>query len=202
LHRLDILLRRVGCTKIDRDPRFPDVFGPHRSERLNVVGMARIVQEGRDRPVGKRKPERYMPFGTAGIERTVLQLTPSVPQTDLKRRVRKAQVLIDSVDTDFQSSIEKEVRYANITIIEGIGASQYGIGMVCARIAEIVLRDERAVIPIGVYNSKHDVTFSLPSIIGKSGCSKIFDPPLSVEEANGLERSIQTLQNIRKRRIK
>jgi L-lactate dehydrogenase len=37
------------------------------------------------------------------------------------------------------------VRYANITIIEGIGASQLGIGMVSARIAEIVLRDERAV---------------------------------------------------------
>jgi len=43
-------------------------------------------------------------------------------------------------DDDFRATIEKEVRYANITIIEGIGASQYGIGMVCARIAEIVLR--------------------------------------------------------------
>src|SRR5712675_2844473 len=52
-----------------------------------------------------------------------------------------------------RATTEKEVRYANITIIEGIGASQYGIGMVCARIAEIVLRDERAVVPIGVYNS-------------------------------------------------
>ncbi|HLL26517.1 MAG TPA: NAD(P)-binding domain-containing protein [Xanthobacteraceae bacterium] len=99
--------------------------------------------------------------------------------------------------SDFQSSIEQEVRYANITIIEGIGASQYGIGMVCARIAEIVLRDERAVIPIGVYNPKYGVTFSLPSIIGKSGCSKIFDPPLSPEEVKGLERSIQALRSIR-----
>jgi L-lactate dehydrogenase len=52
-------------------------------------------------------------------------------------------------DGDFRAKIENDVRYANITIIEGIGASQYGIGMVCARIAEIVLRDERAVIPIG-----------------------------------------------------
>src|SRR5271170_5044443 len=48
--------------------------------------------------------------------------------------------------------IEQEVRYANITIIEGIGASQHGIGMVSARIAEIVVRDERLVIPIGSYN--------------------------------------------------
>src|SRR3977135_821353 len=56
-------------------------------------------------------------------------------------------------DDDFRATIEKDVRYANITIIEGIGASQYGIGMVCARIAEIVLRDKRAVVPIGGYKS-------------------------------------------------
>src|SRR4029077_15522385 len=55
---------------------------------------------------------------------------------------------------DIRATIEHEVRYANITIIDGIGASQYGIGMVCGRIAEIVLRDERAAVPIGVYNPK------------------------------------------------
>ena len=41
------------------------------------------------------------------------------------------------------------MRYANITIIEGHDASQYGIGIVSARIAEMVLRDERSAIPIG-----------------------------------------------------
>jgi len=47
----------------------------------------------------------------------------------------------------FRYDIERQVRYANIAIIEGIGASQHGIGMACARIAEILLRDEPAVIP-------------------------------------------------------
>jgi L-lactate dehydrogenase len=102
-------------------------------------------------------------------------------------------------DNDFRATIEKEVRYANITIIEGIGASQYGIGMVCARIAEIVLRDERAVIPIGVYNSKLGVTLSLPSIVGRSGCLQIFDPPLSDDERIGLEKSIETLRKAQER---
>jgi malate/lactate dehydrogenase len=46
------------------------------------------------------------------------------------------------------AAIENDVRFANITIVEGIGASQYGIGMVCARISEILLRDERIVVPI------------------------------------------------------
>jgi L-lactate dehydrogenase len=43
-----------------------------------------------------------------------------------------------------RQEIENDIRYANITIIEGTGASQYGIGAVSARLAEAVLRDERA----------------------------------------------------------
>jgi L-lactate dehydrogenase len=50
--------------------------------------------------------------------------------------------------------LEPEVRYANITIIQGIGASQYGIGMVSARITEMILCDERAVIPVAI-TTKH-----------------------------------------------
>ena len=45
------------------------------------------------------------------------------------------------------AQIQNDVRYANITIIEGIGASQCTIGAVSARFAEAVLRDERAVLP-------------------------------------------------------
>jgi L-lactate dehydrogenase len=102
-------------------------------------------------------------------------------------------------DDDFRATIENEVRYANITIIEGIGASQYGIGMVCARIAEIVLRDERAVVPIGVYNSKLGVTLSLPSIVGRAGCLQILDPPLSNDERIGLRKCIETLRKAQER---
>jgi L-lactate dehydrogenase len=102
-------------------------------------------------------------------------------------------------DDDFRATIENEVRYANITIIEGIGASQYGIGMVCARIAEIVLRDERAVIPIGVYNSKLGVTLSLPSVVGRDGCLQVLDPPLSKDERLGLDKSVETLRKAQER---
>ena len=102
-------------------------------------------------------------------------------------------------DDDFRATIEKEVRYANITIIEGIGASQYGIGMVCARIAEIVLRDERAVVPIGVYNSKLGVTLSLPGVVGREGCLQVLDPPLSNDERIGLKKCVETLRKSQER---
>jgi len=69
----------------------------------------------------------------------------------------------------FRRSVEQDVRYANITIIEGIGASQYGIGMVAARVAEIIVRDERAVIPVGSHQPDYGVTLSLPSVVGARG---------------------------------
>src|SRR6476660_7109359 len=102
-------------------------------------------------------------------------------------------------DEDIRATIEHEVRYANITIIEGIGASQYGIGMVCARIAEIVLRDERAVVPIGVYNPKPGVTLSLPSIVGRQGSLQVLEPSLSDDERINLTKCVETLRNAQKR---
>jgi L-lactate dehydrogenase len=102
-------------------------------------------------------------------------------------------------DDDFRAGIEKEVRFANITIIEGIGASQYGIGMVCARIAEIVLRDERAVVPVGFFHPKLGVTLSLPSVVGRNGCIQVLDPPLSKDERLGLDKSVETLRKAQER---
>jgi L-lactate dehydrogenase len=90
--------------------------------------------------------------------------------------------------------LENEVRYANITIIEGHNASQYGIGMVSARIAEIVLRDERAVIPIGSLQEEFGITLSLPSVVGSSGVIEVLQPELSQEEREGLHTSAESLR--------
>ena len=96
---------------------------------------------------------------------------------------------------DVRTQLERDVRYANITIIEGNDASQYGIGIVSARIAEMVLRDERAVIPIGSYQSEFGVTLSLPSVVGRDGVAAVLQPELIPEEQNGLQRSAQNLKS-------
>jgi L-lactate dehydrogenase len=93
-----------------------------------------------------------------------------------------------------RETVEHEVRYANITIIEGNQASQFGIGMVSARIAEMVLRDERAVVPIGSFNPKYGVTLSLPSVIGREGVLQVMEPEMSEQERHALERSAETLR--------
>jgi L-lactate dehydrogenase len=100
---------------------------------------------------------------------------------------------------DVRSGLEKDVRYANITIIEGNNASQFGIGIVSARIAEMVVRDERAVIPIGSFNQKFGVTLSLPSVVGRTGVSEILEPEMSAEERQGLEKSAESLRGALRR---
>jgi L-lactate dehydrogenase len=93
-----------------------------------------------------------------------------------------------------REQIENSVRYANITIIEGNDASQFGIGIVAARIAEIVLRDERAVVPIGSYHERFGVTLSLPSIVGQSGVVRILEPEMSLEETEALQKGAANLK--------
>src|SRR6516165_2106158 len=70
---------------------------------------------------------------------------------------------------ELRHQLERDVRYANIAIIEGHDASQYGIGIVSARIAEMVLNDERAMVPIGSYQKKFGVTLSLPDRSSRAG---------------------------------
>src|SRR5246127_3857263 len=110
-----------------------------------------------------------------------------VPVTEL---VRKRGQKPD----DIRAQLEKDVRYANITIIEGHDASQYGIGIVSARIAEMVLRDERAAIPIGSFRQDYGVTLSLPSIVGRTGVISALPPELSPEEQSGLQKSADNLR--------
>jgi L-lactate dehydrogenase len=96
--------------------------------------------------------------------------------------------------TALRAKIEKDVRYANITIIEGHDASQYGIGIVSARIAEMVLRDERSAIPIGSYQREFGVTLSLPSVVGRAGVTAILPLDLSADEQDGLRKSAENLR--------
>jgi L-lactate dehydrogenase len=95
---------------------------------------------------------------------------------------------------DLREQLEKDVRYANITIIEGHDASQYGIGIVSARIAEMIVRDERAVVPVGSLQKEFGVTLSLPSVVGNGGVIAVLQPELSDEERAGLQKSAANLK--------
>jgi L-lactate dehydrogenase len=100
---------------------------------------------------------------------------------------------------EFRTKLEQDVRYANIAIIEGHDASQYGIGIVSVRIAEMILRDERALVPIGSYQAKFGVTLSLPSVVGRTGVVEVLEPEMSDAECDGLRRSAEVLKQATER---
>ena len=109
-----------------------------------------------------------------------------VPVADLlQRRGEDAKAM--------HEKLEKDVRYANITIIEGNEASQFGIAIVSCRIAEMILRDERAAIPIGSYHARYGVTLSLPSVVGRAGIVEVLAPALSPEEDAALTKSAESI---------
>ena len=93
-----------------------------------------------------------------------------------------------------RQEVERDVRYANSAIIEGLGASQDGVGMVAARVAETILRDERAVFPVSSYQPRYGVALSLPSVVGAQGVVNVLSPEMSDEETRALEQSAETLR--------
>jgi L-lactate dehydrogenase len=175
------LVRRYGFSRVLSTGTYLDSlrFQFHLARRLNVDPKFVEAQV-----LGEHGTSEVLLWSSARVA--------GVPALDALQRM-------GGNGTNLQQNIEREVRYANIAIIEGNLASQYGIGMVSARVAEIVLRDERAVIPIGSYNSRYGVTLSMPSVLGRNGVVEILDPQMSEEERQALERSAATLRNANSR---
>ncbi|MFE7973869.1 hypothetical protein [Streptomyces shenzhenensis] len=102
---------------------------------------------------------------------------------------------------DIRGEVEGDIRYANIAIIEGTGASQYGIGAVSARLVEAVLRDERAVLPVAAYSAAHQVTLSLSSVLGAGGVQQSHEPAMTSEEHAALDKSVRVLREAAERAL-
>ena len=100
---------------------------------------------------------------------------------------------------EFRAAVERDVRFANITIIEGNDASQFGIGIVSTRIAEAVLRDEQVVLPVGAYNSDYGVTITLPTVVGCTGPGRIYTPAMNDNERQAFLRSVDVLRQAAER---
>jgi len=129
--------------------------------------------------------------GEHGTSSVFLWSTATVGGTGVEQMIANRGLAFD----EFRRAVEREVRYANISIIEGIGASQYGIGVVAARIAEVVAADEQAVFPVGSYIARYGVALSLPSVVGCDGVREVLSPEMSNDEARAVERSAETLRS-------
>src|SRR5207245_10955002 len=124
---------------------------------------------------GSRHCRELLPRLLAAAPEPVLLVVtyPPDPLADLARVLAKHDRVL-STGTWLDSL--RFQRYANIAIIEGSEASQYGIGMVSARMAEVELFDEREVLPVGSYSRRCGVTLSLPWVLERRRGREIWPP--------------------------
>jgi L-lactate dehydrogenase len=97
------------------------------------------------------------------------------------------------LDADQRDKIDHDVRRAAYSIIEGKGATYYGIGSALARIIDVVLNDQRAILtvctPITETWGGANVTVSLPHLVGGAGVLAAFPPVLPHDEEDALHAS-------------
>lgn len=98
---------------------------------------------------------------------------------------------------EIRNRIDRLVRRAAYTIIEGKGATYYGVGSALARITEIILRDQRSILTVSSPTSDipgvTNVSVSLPRLIGGDGIIETFPLSLSAEEESLLRKSAQVV---------
>jgi L-lactate dehydrogenase len=92
-------------------------------------------------------------------------------------------------------SLDDSVRNAAYRIIEGKGATYYGIGSALARLVDAILSDQRAILTVSTTVAEIcgvcDVTVSLPHLLGGSGVLASFPLPLDEDEHRQLKHSAQ-----------
>ena len=94
--------------------------------------------------------------------------------------------------------IYRSVRDAAYQIIEGKGATYYGIGIAVRRIAEAIVRDEHSVLPVSSMVGGHygisGLCLGLPCVLGRDGVQNVLNIPLSEDETRQLQSSAQKMR--------
>lgn len=100
---------------------------------------------------------------------------------------------------DDRVDIDQRVRKAAYRIISGKGATYYGIGSALARIVDVILHDQRAVLTVCArkhdVGSVHDVTLALPHVVGGQGIVAALPLKLNDSEQAALEHSATVLRS-------
>ena len=103
------------------------------------------------------------------------------------------------LDEQTKQAIDLKVRQAAYQIISGKGATYYGIGSALARLVDVILHDQRAILtvcsPTPEVAGVADVTVSLPHLVGGEGILNTLPLPLNRQEATSLRASAQVIRS-------
>ena len=104
------------------------------------------------------------------------------------------------LDEATRQRIDNGVRQAAYHIIDGKGATYYGVGSALTRIVRNILGDRRAIMtvctPTAEIAGVKNVTVSLPHLVGGAGVLETFPLPLSDAEEAALHHSAQLIRDL------
>lgn len=105
-----------------------------------------------------------------------------------------------AVTDEVVARIDAGVRRAAYRIIEGKGATWFGIGAGLSRITRAILRDEKAILSVSMQTPEvcgvTGATLSLPRIIGRTGVEADLMPDLDASETADLAASARLLADL------
>lgn len=103
-------------------------------------------------------------------------------------------------DPSAMQAIYETVRNSVYEIIRRKGATYYGIAMAVSRIAECIVKDEHAVLPVSVVlhgeYGLEELSLSIPAILGSNGVEQVLEIPLNGSERMALTNSAGQLRDI------
>jgi L-lactate dehydrogenase len=134
--------------------------------------------------VGEHGDSEVLTWSLVAVAGMPLSAFAQLRQVELSEQVRR--------------DIDSKVRGAAYSIIGGKGATYYGIGSALARIADVVLHDQRSVLTVCAPSADvlgvPDVTLSLPRLVGGNGVLETFPLPLSDSEQAQLRHSAEVIR--------
>lgn len=102
------------------------------------------------------------------------------------------------LDRENMDMLYQEVRNSAYEIIRRKGVTCYGIAMAVGRIAQCIVKNEHAVLPVSVVpNGQYGLSglaLSIPSVVGQNGLEDILEIPLSSSEKQELDRSVRQME--------
>ncbi len=167
-----------------------------------VIGSGTILDTARFRTllaehlgVSPKSVHAYV-LGEHGDSEVLLWSSVRVGGVSLAEFIRQTD---RQADSDLRMRIDDGVRRAAYRIIEGKGATYYGIGAGLARIVRAIQSDERVALTVSTrtvgIGGFPEVCFSLPRIIGGRGILATLLPELSAEDHEALTKSVKVIQS-------
>lgn len=94
--------------------------------------------------------------------------------------------------------IGNEARMRVYEIIKCKGSTYFGVATCVTALCEIILYDQKRLVPVSCFSKEFNICLNLPVILGNHGIEKYLPLPLSPEEQKFLKKSAEVLQELAK----